>query len=143
MKRASFQRGAKQLFQRRVGSLYVPTTTNGMERIGDVLVGIHVSIDPDSGYAVTANACTKNLGVLEFNKQDTQDIINGNFPQTITVTNKNIILVEENLWESQAQGRAKRLVRQQVENGILPSIETWRAAGYGDEEYNLLKLLLK
>lgn len=133
----------RTLLQHRVGSLYVPATTNGMEKIGDVLVGIHVYIDPNSGYAVTANACTKNLGVLEFNKQDTKDIIDGNFPQTIMVTNKNIILIEESLWEAQAQGRAKRLVEQQVKNGILPSIETWRAAGYGDEEYNILKLLFQ
>lgn len=130
-----------KFFKRHVGPLYVVATPDGMEKISDVLIGIHVYVDQNSGYAVTANACTKNLGVLEFNKQDTQDIINGNFPQIITVTNKNIILIEESLWESQAQGRAKRLVKQQVENGILPSIETWRAAGYGDEEYNILKLL--
>lgn len=130
------------LFQRSVGPLYVPTTPDGMEKIGDVLASIHVYID-QNGYAVTANACTKNLGVLKFNEQDTKDIINGNFPKIMIVTNKNIVLVEENLWESQAQGRAKRLVQQQVENGILPSIETWGAAGYGDEEYNVLKLLFK
>lgn len=127
------------LFQRHVGPLYV--VTDGMQKTSDVLASIHVYIDQNTGYAVTANACTKNLGILKFNEQDTQDIIEGNFPQTIMVANKNIILVEESLWESQAQGRAKRLVRQQVENGILPSIDTWRAAGYGDEEYNVLKLL--
>lgn len=129
------------LFQRSVGPLYVVATIDGMQKIGDVLVGIHVYVDQTTGYAVTANACTKNLGVLKFNEQDTQDIIEGNFPQTITVINKNMILIEESLWEAQAQGRAKRLVKQQVENGILPSIETWRDAGYGDEEYNILKLL--
>lgn len=129
-------------FKRNVGPLYVPATPDGMEKIGDVLASIHVYID-QNGYAVTANACTKNIGVLKFNEQDAQDIINGNFPQTLRVTNKDMILVEESLWESQAQGRAKRLVQQQVENGILPSIETWRAAGYGDEEYNILKLLLQ
>lgn len=131
------------LFQRSVGPLYVVATMDGMQKISDVLASIHIYIDQNTGYAVTANACTKNLGILKFNKQDIKNIIDGNFPQTMMVSNKNIVLVEESLWEAQAQGRAKRLVRQQVENGILPSIETWRAAGYGDEEYNVLKLLFK